>query len=452
MTRPMGSLFLDVLAGNRSGTAKGIYSICSANRDVLEACFRQAKSDGSLVLIESTSNQVDQFGGYTGMKPGDFVHFIQTLAAENGFPGDLILLGGDHLGPNAWQLLPATEAMARANELIQEYVKAGYQKIHLDTSMYCADDAGDRTRPLNDRIVATRTLELCKTAERTRKAQFGTEPGLIYIVGTEVPVPGGARAAEATIHPTRPEDAATTLTVLKEHFTRNGMTAAWNRVSGLVVQPGVEFSDDTVFRYNRRAAAGLSRQILTHERLVYEAHSTDYQSESDLKALVEDHFCILKVGPWLTFVYREALFALEAMEIELLGKQGDLSGLADSLDRAMVKNPVYWKSHYHGNEDIVCFKRKYSFSDRSRYYWTDPGVDHAKKRLFRNLTDHAIPFSLLSQFMPDQFNEVCENKINPVPTDLVQNHIMAVIRKYARACGLTAEKSNEGNSYLYKGN
>ena len=132
--------FLDLMSDNRKGKKKGIYSVCTANADVLEACFKQAKADKSILLVESTSNQVDQFGGYTGMKPSDFVRFVNLIAQKVGFPEDMILLGGDHLGPNAWQHLPAEEAMNNAKVLIEEYVKEGYLKIHLDTSMFCADD------------------------------------------------------------------------------------------------------------------------------------------------------------------------------------------------------------------------------------------------------------------------------------------------------------------------
>ena len=108
----------------------------------------QAKKDKSIILIESTSNQVDQFGGYTGMTPSDFVNFVYNLADEVDFSKDDILLGGDHLGPNTWQSEDASSAMKKALVLIEEYVKAGYQKIHLDASMFCADDEGDRHQPL----------------------------------------------------------------------------------------------------------------------------------------------------------------------------------------------------------------------------------------------------------------------------------------------------------------
>jgi D-tagatose-1,6-bisphosphate aldolase subunit GatZ/KbaZ len=431
-------IFLDIIAANRSGLAKGIYSVCTANADVLEACFKQAHADNSVLLVESTSNQVDQFGGYTGMKPADFVDFVKSIAKKNNFPEEKILLGGDHLGPNTWQNLPAQDAMENAAVLISEYIKAGYQKIHLDTSMFCADDKGDRTKPLPDEVVAARAAKLCRTAEDIYLYYRSEHPRPVYIIGTEVPVPGGAKEEEETVLPTLPEDAANTISVTKKYFTDAGLSDAWERVIGVVVQPGVEFGDDQVFQYQREKAKKLSEKIMEYNHIVYEAHSTDYQNESNLKALVEDHFCILKVGPWLTFAYREALFALENIEIELLGKDNkNLSKLGETLEKVMIDNPKYWKKYYPGDEKQQLFKRKYSFSDRSRYYWPVAELNSAKNKLYTNLRESKIPASLLSQFMPYQFYKVGEGLIQSDPVELVHSYIQNVTGLYSRACGMS---------------
>jgi len=435
-----GDVFLDLLAENRRGIKKGIYSVCTANAEVLEACFKQAKFDESILLVESTSNQVDQFGGYTGMKPIDFVGYINGIAQKAGFPEDKILLGGDHLGPNPWQNQPAEKAMAMAKELIEEYVKAGYQKIHLDTSMFCADDEGDRMKPLPDEVVATRAAVLCKVAEDAWGKYRINCPKPFYVIGTEVPIPGGCREIENEIVPTAPEDAAKTISITKQHFLQAGLNDAWNRVIGVVVQPGVEFGDDRIFKYQRQKAKQLSDKILEFDHLVYEAHSTDFQTETDLKALVEDHFCILKVGPWLTFAYREALFALEAMEVEIFGKDHEgLSNLREILENAMIKQPKYWERYYLGDEKQKFFKRRYSFSDRLRYYWPMDELAEAKSRLFGNLRIKKIPYSLLSQFMPIQFAQVCNGLISVDPQELVHSYIHNVTGMYSRACGINGK-------------
>jgi len=431
-------IFLEIVANNSKVGAKGMYSVCSANAAVLEACFRQAREDESILLIESTSNQVDQEGGYTGMKPGDFVRYVNSIATRVGFPKEMILLGGDHLGPNKWQVLPATEAMDHAGVLVEEYVKAGFQKIHLDTSMFCADDPGDPDKPLADEIVASRAAILCRAAENAWKefCPQGSKP--VYVIGTEVPVPGGAQDEEDIIIPTKPEDAARTIEVTGQSFIDEGLTDAWERVVAVVVQPGVEYGDDRVFKYNRALAGELSNKIREYDRLVYEAHSTDYQAEAELKALVEDHFCILKVGPWLTFAYREALFSLESMEVEIMGAgNDDLSRLRDTMDRVMLQDPKHWKKYYPGTEIQQLFKRKYSFSDRSRYYWPDESINAARNKLIDNLRKNKIPLSLISQFMPYQFYEVLNGKLANDPMELVLDYIKLISGIYSRACGLS---------------
>jgi D-tagatose-1,6-bisphosphate aldolase subunit GatZ/KbaZ len=428
--------FFELLKGNKEGRGTGIYSICSSHKDVIRAGMIRAKGDGSIVLIESTSNQVDQFGGYTGMVPAAFAAYVRELADEMDFPREKILLGGDHLGPNAWQSLPAAEAMTHARDLVRAYVQAGYQKIHLDASMYCADDGGDRHAPLDDTIVSARAAELCAVAEEAWEAGDKSGPRPVYIIGTEVPIPGGAQEEEEGVKPTAPVDAERTIGVTRAAFEAKGLGEAWKRVVGLVVQPGVEFGDDQVFHYGRNAAAGLSGMIEGNDQLVYEAHSTDYQSETDLTNLVKDHYCILKVGPWLTFAYREALFALEAMEKELFtGSDKPLSRLRETLEEVMLGEPKYWKKYYPGSEDEQFFKRKYSFSDRSRYYWPDERLTTSVERLKANLDGKGIPLSLLSQFMPNQYDSVQEGKIRPTAQELILDRIGDVMGIYARACG-----------------
>jgi D-tagatose-1,6-bisphosphate aldolase subunit GatZ/KbaZ len=431
-------IFLEILANNKKVGASGMYSVCSANAAVLEACFRQAREDESILLIESTSNQVDQEGGYTGMKPVDFVGYVNSIASRVGFPKEMILLGGDHLGPNKWQVLPAGQAMNHAVVLVEEYVKAGFQKIHLDTSMFCADDQVDPDKPLGDEIVASRAAILCRAAEKAWKEFCPAYPKPVYVIGTEVPPPGGAQQEEDIIIPTKPEDAARTIEVTRQSFVDVGLADAWERVVAVVVQPGVEYGDDRVFKYNRALAGELSSKIREYDMLVYEAHSTDYQGEAELKALVEDHFCILKVGPWLTFAYREALFALESMEIEIMGAGNDgLSRLRDTLDRVMLQDPKHWKKYYSGTESQQLFKRKYSFSDRSRYYWPDESINTVKNKLIDNLRKNKIPLSLISQFMPYQFYEVLNGKLANDPMELVLDYVRLISGIYSRACGLS---------------
>jgi D-tagatose-1,6-bisphosphate aldolase subunit GatZ/KbaZ len=96
--------------------------------------------------------------------------------------------------------------MANADDLIKSYVAAGFKKIHLDCSMSCEDDPV----PLTDAIVAERAARLAKIAEETCREQFG-ESDLVYVIGTEVPVPGGAHETLTELDVTTPDAARATL-------------------------------------------------------------------------------------------------------------------------------------------------------------------------------------------------------------------------------------------------
>ncbi len=316
---------------------KGIYAICSAHPWVLAAAMKQALADGTPLLIESTSNQVDQFGGYTGMKPADFVRFVHLIADRVGLPRTRLILGGDHLGPNAWRSLPAEEAMQRAEALIDAYVSAGFSKIHLDTSMSCGDDPVR----LSDDVVAARASRLCAIAEAAAEREgIGQKP--VYIIGTEVPVPGGAAEELETVEVTSHDAALDTVAVHRNAWRERHLDDAWQRVIALVVQPGVEFDHTKVVDYKPELATRLSSVLNELPGMVFEAHSTDYQTPEALTALVRDGFAILKVGPGVTFALREALYALADIENELIVPDAR-SHLREVVEKVMLAKPGNWE-------------------------------------------------------------------------------------------------------------
>ena len=413
---------------HKRGKANGIYAVCSAHPIVLEAAIRYAHANHTPLLIEATSNQVDQFGGYTGMTPADFRSFVCRLADSLDFSQDMLILGGDHLGPNRWQNLPAEQAMANADDLIKSYVAAGFKKIHLDCSMSCANDPV----PLTDEIVAERAARLAKVAEETCMAHFG-ESDLVYVIGTEVPVPGGAHEALTELAVTTPDAARATLQAHYHAFEKHGMEGIWPRIIALVVQPGVEFDHTHIIDYQPQKAVALSKMVEDYDTLVFEAHSTDYQTPQSLRQLVIDHFAILKVGPALTFALREALFSLAAIEEELLPAKA-CSGLRHVLESVMLDRPEYWQSHYHGDGNARRLARGYSYSDRVRYYWPDSQIDEAFERLVRNLADDPIPLPLISQYLPLQYVKVREGDLSATPRELIINHIQDILQQYHCAC------------------
>jgi D-tagatose-1,6-bisphosphate aldolase subunit GatZ/KbaZ len=429
----MNSL-INVVTQHKNMSNNGIYSVCSAHPLVIEASLIQALQDNSLLLIEATSNQVDQFGGYTGMTPQNFHDFVIEMAESVNFPINKLIFGGDHLGPNRWQKLGANKAMDNADDLIKAYVGAGFKKIHLDCSMSCADDPV----PLSDKIVAQRSARLAKIAEDTCIKIFG-QNDIAYIIGTEVPVPGGAAEELQELEVTSPAAARKTLACHKAAFEKAGVIACWDRVVGLVVQPGVEFDHTRVIDYKSENAQSLSQIMNDYPHMVFEAHSTDYQTNTAYKQLVNDHFAILKVGPALTFALREALFNLCAVENEMYSAS-ERSNLKEVIDQQMLLMPDSWNKYYHGDAQQQHFARYFSFSDRIRYYWPDEKIIQAQNRLFENLSNKEIPLPLLSQYLPEQFAAVREKKISSEPKQLVIDKIRMVLRSYAQACNMNTKK------------
>lgn len=413
----------ETIRRHKAGEPVGVYSVCSAHPTVVEAAVLQAVADDSYLLIEATSNQVDQFGGYTGMRPKDFRALVDGVADRNGLPRERVVLGGDHLGPNRWQRETAEAAMTKAEGLIAAYVEAGYAKIHLDCSMSCADDPA----VLDDGVVADRSARLLRVAEDT-VSRCGVQAP-VYVIGTEVPVPGGAHETLHQLVPTPAAHARRTIRAHRDAFAAALLAHVWPRVVGLVVQPGVEFDHVAVFDYSRGATGDLRTVLDAEEHLVFEAHSTDYQRPQQLRELVEDHWAILKVGPALTFAMREALFALAQIENELVA-QPSRSSLVDVIERRMLAEPAHWAAYY--DDDPVA--RRYSYSDRLRYYWPDPEIEAARKLLLANLDRTDIPLPLISQFLPDQYRRIRAGQLEPHADAMVTDRVRDALRPYSRAC------------------
>ena len=430
----MADYLRGMIAKRKEGIMCGVPSFCTANEIVIESLLVQAKKFDDQVLIEATANQVNQFGGYTGMKPADYMKFVYDIADRVGFPKENIVLAGDHLGPLTWSNEPEETAMDKAETLVRMYVAAGYKKIHLDTSMRLADDSIDEM--LTDETIARRGARLyaaCEEEYQKRLAKNPDEKRPVYIIGSEVPIPGGAQEEEDSISVTKPEAVVKTLQTYKEQFEKVGMGDAFDNIIGIVTQPGVEFGDDTVFQYNRYNAMNLVETMKQFDNIVMEGHSTDFQSPESLKAMVEDGIGILKVGPALTFALRDGLFALSHMEKYLIAEDKRVN-FEDVLEKVMMENPGNWKKYYHGTEEEIAIKRKFSFSDRCRYYFALPEIKEAIDKLIANIDSVEIPLGLLHQYMPLQYVKVRDGKLAKKGRALLLDHINEITDTYNYAC------------------
>jgi D-tagatose-bisphosphate aldolase class II non-catalytic subunit len=412
------------LFGTRQGTLpRGITSVCSAHPLVIEAALRRATMEGAVVLIEATCNQVNQEGGYTGMTPAAFRRFIERIAKEVAFPLESIIFGGDHLGPNPWKKLGADEAMARAEEMVAAYVEAGFEKLHLDTSMGCAGEPA----ALDDEVTAERAARLASVAEETARRNGRRPP--VYVIGTEVPPPGGATHAIEELEVTNPEAALKTLDIHATAFEKAGVGSAMDRVIGIVVQPGVEFGNANVVLYKPDPTQGLASTLFRMPGLLFEAHSTDYQTVCELSALVDDGFAILKVGPGLTFALREALYGLDAIRHAL---DGGSDSLHAEMEAIMLTQPQHWSGHYTGSFDEIRLQRHFSYSDRIRYYWPEERASSAVDALIAGLPDQ-IPETLISQYLARVYPDVVTGRVAPRARDLCLASIDAALAPYSAA-------------------
>ena len=425
----------EMMEKRRQGIKCGIPSYCTANELALEIALRRAKMLNQPVLIEATANQVNQYGGYTGMLPKDFYKLVLDMAAAIDLPEQMVILAGDHLGPLTWQNLPEAEAMEKSIELVYQYTRAGFTKIHLDTSMKLADDAEGL---LSTEIIARRGATLYKAAMKGYEELKAEKPDAIrpvFVIGSEVPIPGGAQEAEDSLAVTSVEAFKDTVATYKRVWEEEGVGEGMNDVIAVVVQPGVEFGDDQVFLYDSAAAADLCAALKEFPEVCFEGHSTDYQSAKCLKAMVEDGIAILKVGPALTYGLREALFSMSLMENELVPAE-ERSNFIDVLENTMLANPGNWQKHYHGDEKQLHLARKYSFSDRARYYMGQPEVLEAMDKLFTNLNTYKIPLNMLHQYMPLTYAKVRDGELPLEAKELAMDGVTNFMLDYEYAVTL----------------
>ena len=384
MRPTMSDTLRNIITRNQAGECIAIPSVCSAHPEVLSASMQLASNLNLPMVIEATSNQVNQFGGYTGMNAHKFVSFIDDLKSKHRIASNIIELGGDHLGPQVWKSQAVDVAMSKANDLVSEYIRAGIKKIHLDCSEGCANEP-----PLVDsETAAERAADLavsCLDAASTPEE-------VLFVIGTEVPPPGGARLGDdGQIIPTSPESAVKTLEEHRTAFAKKGIADSWSQVAGLVLQPGIEFGPDEIFTMSKNTNCDFRGVISEYSGICLEAHSTDFQPPETFARLANMGFAFQKVGPALTFTLRRALYAIDQI-VQTLNPLA--VSLPQVMEAAMRNNPKHWKSHYSENDYS---KWHFSYADRIRYYWPLPSVQEAVDNLIFTFDTLKVPDHILEE-------------------------------------------------------
>jgi len=123
------------------------------------------------------------------------------------------------------------------------------------------------------------------------------------------------------------------------------------------------------------------------------------------------------------------IWALAKIEEEIINDPKSL--IRETFEEQMTKDPGYWVNYYNGSDKELRILRTYSYSDRIRYYWTDPEISKSLNMLIANLEQVNLPESIVSQaFMGLDFGEVPET-----PLALIELHIQRCISRYFKATG-----------------
>lgn len=382
---------------------KTLPSYCIANQLAIKSIMLSRLSDNAPVLFEATSNQVNHKGGYTGMTPFKYKEMVVKLAEEVSFPVDRLIFGGDHLGPLPFSHCERKLAEHEAELMVRSFIKAGFQKLHIDTSMPLGSE-----KFISKEAVAKLGVKLIKVAEQEfsqlkEENPLALEP--IYVIGSEVPPAGGKKLTDGGPHITSLTDIDETLKAYQEEIQKNNLMNVWDRIVALVIQPGVEYGDSSIDRFNESKFPSIA-DILKKYDIALEAHSTDYQNIKQLKGLVNSGFLYLKVGPEVTKSLLEALLKLEEIESLLIPCQRSRSNLRNTLLRAMRMNPRNWERYYSSDTDSELL---FSLLDRSRYYLGYKEVEEAIKLLLLNLKEgQKLPVSggIIRYFFPEQFRRL----------------------------------------------
>ncbi|MFN3282222.1 MAG: class II D-tagatose-bisphosphate aldolase non-catalytic subunit, partial [Tabrizicola sp.] len=199
-------------------------------------------------------------------------------------------------------------------------------------------------------------------------------------------------------------------------------------IGGLVVQPGVEFSPMEVHHLPLDRDPGLLSALADWPGLCLEAHSTDYQHPAAYPRLAELGFAFQKVGPALTFAWREALYALDTIRAQ----NGWASGpsLPDTMEAVMLANPANWQAHVHGQTADPRSERHFGLADRIRYYWPAPAAEQAVARLLADLEGRRLPDPLLAAHFRAEEIALARKSRHCLPRALALARVQTALRPY----------------------
>ena len=343
---------------------KSLPSFCTANFDVIESIFYYCLINKFPCLIECTSNQVNQDGGYTSTTPKLFVKKINKLRKKIKLNQSQLFLGGDHLGPLPWKNNTNKTALKKSIKLINNFLNEKFDKIHIDTSIKCKND-----QIINNEIIFDRTCKILNSPIIKKKID-----NKFLVIGTEVPLSGSDDDKKVII---------TTIKKIKiEALKFQNLLVNLKlkkKIFGLVIEPGMKYMNSSIKKPIFTKFLNKKKFSKAND-FVFEAHSTDYQPKKILLNLVDNNFKFLKVGPELTYNYSRSLFFMNKIENKFF--KNPTSDIKKNILLSMKEKNKYWKEYYDKNNDILLLNSKL---DRSRYYLNTKNVENSIRILKNNV-------------------------------------------------------------------
>ena len=424
------SWLIGIMEANRRGERKGICAVESQNPTVQETYLRQALADSSPALFEICADMLDSQGQSGKILPYDFIANVKQIAVKTGFPRDRLFFGVDHLSPSIWQDESYASAMKKTCTLISDLVSLGFNKLGIHAGISLKGDPENQL--LSQEAIIAREATLYQAAEGAAAALPDEEKPL-YVIDVH---PGQGMTEDQT-NIVNKEDVEITVDRFAKTAAAAGLPEMKERLLAARIFLGAGYDSEKVIPFGSSLLKELGGCVYGDKPVVLEVLQTDFQPQTVLNQLVDNHFAFLRVGQELTYTMREALFSMALMENEtMIGKPGVyLSNFIIELDRAMQSDPRHWQKYYTGNGFEQLIERKFSLYDRSRFYWEDKEVRKTKKRLFDNLIEYPVLLTVMRQFMPYQYERVAAGELENKPDALVMDAVRRALHRYSHACG-----------------
>ena len=211
---------------NKAIKNKALPSFCTSNIEVIKTILFFCNIKKLPCLIECTSNQVNQNGGYTNKTPKMFIKEILNISKKTKFDSKKLYLGGDHLGPLPWKKENTKTAIKNSISLINQFLKYNFCKIHIDTSIKCRDD-----KYINSEIIFNRTNKILNDFNIKKKIK-----NKFLVIGTEVPLSGSGDNNK--IVKTSKKQIVSEVTKFKEILKKLNLKS---NLFGLVIEPGMKY-------------------------------------------------------------------------------------------------------------------------------------------------------------------------------------------------------------------